>query len=480
MKKPWTSNLQSIGICLVSGWLIAFALINSSDAQIRALALAEKKRVVLLTDIGGDLDDEQSFTRFLMYADQYDIEGLLATSIRIFPRQKRRPLDGEPQPRYLVQWIKAYADVRQNLLKHSEGWPEPEMLLTMIRKGAMTGRDAPFNIRTGVAEPASGHYPLSQIIGKGKDTGASMHIIEVVDKDDPRPVWVPIWGGSSELAQALWRVRNDRNQEEVKQFVSKLRVYAWGHQDATGLWIQENFPDLFYIVSVGGILYSAEPGLRDKKWLDTHVRFNHGPLGALCPVRKGMLGGADSETFLGLIPTGLSAMDRPDWGGWGGRFKTASHSTRQWVDLEENLAPKALGSTISRWAPDFQNDYQARMDWSVKEFAQANHPPTPVLNGDSSLRPIQISAKPGEKITLDASGSTDIDGDQLAYQWHYYPQAGTFSGNIEIDGSRQKTAHFTVPEAAAGSTMHIILTLRDNGSPVLTRYRRLVVHGAKI
>ena len=131
----------------------------------KALPRSEKHRIVVLTDIGGDLDDEQSFTRFLMYSDQFDIEGLLATSIRIFPKNKRRPIDGEPQPRYLVKWINAYAQVRDNLMKHSEGWPEPDALLGMIRKGTKTYRDGPFNIRTGIAGESSSHLPLSEILG---------------------------------------------------------------------------------------------------------------------------------------------------------------------------------------------------------------------------------------------------------------------------------------------------------------------------
>ncbi len=469
-------RLPKTSILFVAVWMASFVLVQSASAQLEAVPKAEKHRIVLLTDIGGDPDDMQSFTRFMMYADRYDIEGLIATSIRIFPRDKHRPIDGEPQPHYLVKWIKAYAEVRDNLMKHSEGWPEPEMLLTLIRKGVKTGRDVPFDIRTGIAGEGSGHYRLEQLIGKGKDTGASMLIIEAVDRDDPRPVWVPIWGGSVELAQALWRVRNDRSEEELKTFVAKLRVYAWGHQDATGLWIQENFPDLSYIVSTGGILYSADPKLRDGDWLNAHVRFHHGPMGALCPLRHGVLGGADSETFLGLIPNGLSVMDHPDWGGWGGRFRKQAGSEKQWIDLESNLAPGAMGSTITRWAPHFQNDYQARMDWCVNSFEQANHPPRPVLRGDTSLRPIEISAEPGQRIALDATGSTDIDNDRLSYEWRFYPEAGTYGGKIRIENANTKTTSLVVPEDASGKALHVLLVLTDAGDPPLTRYRRLVVH----
>lgn len=455
--------------------IACLAIVKPAPAQLAPVPKPDKHRIVLLTDIGGDVDDMQSFTRFLMYADQYDIEGLIATSIRIFPDERHRPLDGEPQPQYLVQWINAYARVRANLMKHSAGWPDPSDLLTMIRKGIKTGRDAPFDIRTGVAGEGSGHFPLERILGKGKDTSASTHIIEVVDRDDPRPVWVCIWGGSIELAQALWRVRNDRSEDEVSRFISRLRVYAWGHQDASGLWIQKAFPDLFYIVSTGGVLYSADPKLRDKRWLDENVRFRHGPLGALCPLRNGMLGCADSQTFLGLLPNGLNVMDRPDWGGWGGRFRKSPGSEKQWIDLESNLAPGALGSTISRWAPHFQNDYQARMDWCVKEFDRANHPPSAVLRGDRSHRFLEVTAKPGERVELDATGSADIDGDTLAYQWRFYPEPGSYSGQLEIENSDRMTTGFTVPKDAAGKTLHVLLLVSDNGSPILTRYRRLVV-----
>ena len=99
--------------------LLIFASFTA-EAQMKALPKSEKHRIVVLTDIGGDPDDQQSFTRFLLYSDQFDIEGLLATSIRIFPKNTRRPIDGEPQPQYLVKWIDAYAQVRENLLKHSE------------------------------------------------------------------------------------------------------------------------------------------------------------------------------------------------------------------------------------------------------------------------------------------------------------------------------------------------------------------------
>ena len=63
-------------------------------------------------------------------------------------------------------------------------------------------------------------------MGEGKDSPGSERLIRVVDREDPRPVWVTVWGGPNVLAQALWKVRATRSPEELAKFVAKLRVYA--------------------------------------------------------------------------------------------------------------------------------------------------------------------------------------------------------------------------------------------------------------
>lgn len=471
MKKRRDLNQSGTTVLKASALLAILTIVQPIEAQLNNIGKSEKHRIILLTDIGGDLDDQQSLTRFLMYADQYDIEGLVATSPKIVPGSKTRPPDGEPQPHYIVEAVKAYGQVRKNLLKHSEDWPETDVLLGMIRKGRLTGRNRDFDIVNGISLKPQAHFPLDQILGEGKDNEASMHIIKVVDRDDPRPVWVTIWGGSIELAQALWRVRNDRTAEELKRFISKIRVYAWGHQDASGPWILENFPDLFYIVSTGGILYSADPNLYNKEWLNTNVRFNHGPLGALCPLRNEELGDADAETFLGLIPNGLSDLEHPDWGGWGGRLKRASGSEKHWIDLISDPKPGEMGAEISRWAPHFQNDYQARMDWCVKEYDEANHPPIVILDHAEGLKRM-----PGATVKLSARGTIDPDGDKLKYHWWQFKEVGSYEGTIKIRNASSKYTSFTVPlDVHKGNTIHIICEVTDTGSPQLTRYHRMVV-----
>jgi hypothetical protein len=180
----------------------------------------EKQRVMVLTDISNEPDDEESLVRFLVYSNEYDVEGLIATT-SVWLKDTVRP-------ERIQERVAAYGQVRDNLLKHASGYPTQEHLLRVIKTGrpefGMTG------------------------VGEGKSSEGSRHIIEVVDKPDKRPVWVCIWGGANCLAQALWDVKYTRSAEELDAFVSRLRVYTISDQDNSGRWMRITFPNLFYII----------------------------------------------------------------------------------------------------------------------------------------------------------------------------------------------------------------------------------------
>ena len=156
-----------------------------------------RPRLLVLTDISSltagvaEPDDAQSLIRLMLYANQFDIEGLIATS-NLEHGQKTRP-------DLIRQVVDAYEKVRSNLLQHDPRYPPAKALRGCIKAGQK------------VAGPG---VPVMESVGDGKDTEASEWIIGVVDRPDPRPVWVVIWGGSADLAQALWRVRRDRRQRK--------------------------------------------------------------------------------------------------------------------------------------------------------------------------------------------------------------------------------------------------------------------------
>ncbi|MET0338050.1 MAG: DUF1593 domain-containing protein, partial [Caulobacter sp.] len=163
-----------------------------------SLAQAEpakaKPRVLVLTDIENEPDDAQSLVRFLLYANQWDVEGLVATT-SVHKREA-------PAAWRIREILTAYGEVRDNLERHEAGFPTADRLSALVREGQPT-------------------YGLAAI-GAGRETDGSRAIIEAVNRDDPRPLWVLVWGGPNTLAQALWQVRETRGPEETARFVSRL------------------------------------------------------------------------------------------------------------------------------------------------------------------------------------------------------------------------------------------------------------------
>ena len=152
-------------------FVIAILMIShkSFAEQEAAFEHLEKPRVIVLTDITNEPDDEESMVRFLVYSNEYDVEGLIATT-SVWLRDKIRPEN-------IRERIEAYGKVRKNLMKHAPGFPTAEHLLNVTKSGL----------------PEFG----MEGVGPGKSSEGSRHIIEVVDRPDKRPVWISIWGGSN-------------------------------------------------------------------------------------------------------------------------------------------------------------------------------------------------------------------------------------------------------------------------------------------
>jgi hypothetical protein len=115
------------------------------------------------------------------------------------------------------------------------------------------------------------------------------------------------------------------------------------------------------------------------------------------------------------------------------------------------------------------------MEWCVRERAGANHPPVVKLAGDG-----RRTARVGETVELDVSGSSDPDGDGLKFEWVFYAEAGGYAGESPVigDAGRGRTS-VVVPKSAAGESLHFIAVVSDEGKPALTRYARVVVDVSK-
>lgn len=127
---------------------------------------------------------------------------------------------------------------------------------------------------------------------------------------------------------------------------------------------------------------------------------------------------------------------------------------------------------MSRWAEAYKKDFLARMIWSVTDsYKDANHHPHVVLNQDTTVDILSISAKTGETVSLTADGSSDPDGDSLEYSRYVYRVGGTYSKEVAISGRDSIDAKISVPE---DSSIHVILEICDSGSPQLYAYRRII------
>lgn len=459
-------------------------ILCAAALSLSSLPAAEKPRVIVLTDIENEPDDAESMVRFLTYANRWDVEALVATT-SVHQRDKTAAWR-------IREIVGAYGKVRDNLLKHEPGYPEADRLLSILKEGLAA-------------------YGMTAV-GQGKDSPGSDTIVQVADRDDPRPVWVLVWGGPNCLAQALWKVRATRSPEALEKFVTKLRVYTISDQDDSGPWIRKTFPNLFYIASPGvhsggayhhatwsgisgdrfhGRFGGADFSIVDNPWLEKHIR-SKGHLGAQYPAAKFLMEG-DSPSFLYLIDNGLGSPEHPDWGSWGGRYEFYTPRTRKWfqepetrpfwTDAEDEV-PGVDGNwhttnkaTIWRWRQAYQNDFAARMDWTIKPYAEANHPPVVKLQHNS-----QLSAKSGERVSLSARGSTDPDGNALSYEWIYYGEPGSLAlstartgAPLKIEDASQVNAWFLAPKVSKPETVHIILSVTDQGGPPLTRYQRVIV-----
>lgn len=68
----------------------------------------------------------------------------------------------------------------------------------------------------------------------------------------------------------------------------------------------------------------------------------------------------------------------------------------------------------------------------------------------------------------------DPDGDEVAYKWWQYKDAGTYRGEVEIENPTANNISFTVPEENKEGTIDIILEVSDNGKPELVSYKRMI------
>jgi hypothetical protein len=464
-------------------------------------------RTIVTTD--GEVDDQDSFIRLLLYSNEFKLEGLVYSSSQWHYKgdgkgtkytssmSMTKDRYGErtelrwPGTTWMQEFIQKYAMVYPNLIKHDKNFPKPEYLNSIIKTGNIDFE--------GEME---------------KDTEGSDLIKKILLDNNSDPVYLQIWGGTNTVARALKSIEDQYKSTSQwgqisKKVSDKAIIYAVLDQDNTyKKYIEPNWPNIRILYNANQFWNFAYPWTRvvpppvqpylRGPWFKENIKFNHGPLlesyylwgdGTRIQndeehnqgvdtatmkkynmTRYDFISEGDSPAFLHLVNVGLGNLGDASYGGWGGRMVQSKTAPNRWEDGENvtdynpytDKFDRAYPQT--RWIEAIQNDFAARADWCVKDFRSANHAPKVTVKANS------LKAKKGATVKLTASVK-DPDGNKVALKWWQYFEVDTYEGKITItDGS------FVVPtDAKAGDTIHIIVEAIDDGTPNLRGYQRILV-----
>lgn len=481
----------------------------------------EKKRTVITTD--GEVDDMNSFLRYLLYSNEIDTAGIVLTS-SVYHYAGDEEAGIEPfrwtGESWMNEFLDEYAKVYENLKIHDSDYPEPDYLKSI--------------------------YHVGNISYKGemdKVTDGSQFLEELFLDDDPRTLYVQTWGGTNTTARALksieekytgtpeWPVIKAKIEEKLLiyiildqdvtygDYIAKhwnIKVindkynfwhfaYAWKMVDdnlTTRLqadWnydLKTNFGPLlekYALMADGNILEGelAEEQRGDQAYIDNNPEYN----------KFDFISEGDSPSFFYLLENGLRNSEDPSFGGWGGRFVQENESRFINGAMDWNPYTRRFETeySLTRWFDDIQDDFKARAKWCIAEkFEDAAHyPEVSVKEG------IDLEVAPGEIITLHADAK-DKNEYGLFYKWWYYNEASTYQktdelelvvdkmGGLEISGHAEwsketathiriendntPTAKVQVPkDAKSGETIHIILEVMNDCAISMKSYQRVIL-----
>ncbi len=463
---------------------------------------SDKPRVIITQD--GEVDDMDSFIRYLYYSNEFDTAGIIYTASTY--HYAGNGGDVAPYRWTGTEWVDRYLDhyaqIRPNLARHAAGYPTADKLRSLYKIGNITN----------VGE-------MTQV------TAGSEWIKKVILDNDDRPLYVQAWGGNNTTARALKSIQEQYQGTRawpriVEKINRKVVLYNILTQDTTlDGYIRPNWPGIKIIDNQRqfwsfAYLWPYVTPLPSQTvlrapWMEENLLDGTGPLmaeyrtyrdGKPTPGddenRRWMLeesaenqnegygvhdfiSEGDSPAYMYLFDfNGLRSSEDPTWGGWGGRF---TPNATGWTDTEDDFPytePGGLGDyltpdrayPLTRWFVDLQHDFASRVAWGVADrYRGANHPP--IVRASSR----DISAAPGRPLRLGAF-AFDPDGDAVDLRWWQYHEADSYAGQVAIHGANSRHASLTVPDdAAPGDTIHVILDAKDDGTPSITRYQRVVI-----
>lgn len=476
---------------------------------------SKKPRTIVTTD--GEIDDVDSFIRMLLYANEFDIQGLVISSSMwhykgdgkgtLFTSEMdmTKKLYGAipslrwPGTEWMNPLIDAYEEIYPNLSKHAEGFPTVDRLRSLVKVGNID------------FEGEMEH-----------DTEGSDFIKASLLDDNLEPLYLQVWGGTNTIARALKSIEDEfkgTGQWDAiyEKICEKAIIYAILDQDATyKKYIAPNWPDMKIFYNSNQFWCFAYPWKRavpeaqhylfEGKFMGDEIINNHGPLlkqyysygddqkqagddehihGDISKIKGGQWGSfgqydfiseGDSPAYLHLVNVGLDNINHPEWGGWGGRLVPSTENPRRWEDGENAMDLNPFTGKMdaaypqTRWLEVLQSDFAARADWCVKSYEEANHPPSISVKGEK-----HILTEAGKTIIVEVETS-DPDNDKVSVTFWQYKEAGNSLESVQIEANKEGFAKVEIPaNAKTGDTFHVIAEAKDDATHPMTRYQRVIL-----
>lgn len=473
-------------------------------------------RTIITTD--GEQDDMSSFVRYLAYADDFNTVGIVYTASQWHWCGDGKgdtaigiTFGGTPTPtttyrctgtQWIQNYIGDYAQEYPNFVTHDRNYPSPQELLGEVRVGN------------------------NDFAGEtSHDTAGSELIKDRILDDVPGPLYIQAWGGLNTIVRALKDIQTEYQGTSQWPYIynkvsHKVVIEASGFQDCTlssyfacigpagaasnlnDTYLQPTWPELKVIngeegydawgyphgtnnVPVSQLYYSGAwigPNIKDVgalgadeyTWDDGHYDGDPGysQWDNTSQPEYSFVSEGDNVAYLPLVDTGLQSNDLT-LGGWGGRYQLQAGTANDWVDVPGDLYDGAVKVAYDwdRWFPDAQNDFAARLQWGIHPVSQ--DPTTePVIKPQS---PTDAGVYPGENVRLTARASTPT-GNDLSYSWFQYQDVGTYPGAVALSQAGSAMTSVAVPaDAQAGQTISLILQVKTNTTPYLTRYQRFTL-----
>ncbi|WP_246160874.1 DUF1593 domain-containing protein [Maribacter flavus] len=471
------------------------------------------KRTIVTTD--GEIDDVDTFIRYLLYSNEFETQGLVYSSSMwhwkgdgkgttfTSEMEMTKKIYGKdltdlrwPGTNWIQELLAEYAKVYPNLIGHDSNYPSPQELLDLVRVGNI-------DFEGEMAQRTEG----------------SKLIREKLLDDDDRELFLQAWGGTNTIARALKSIEEDykdtRDWKDIKEKVSKKAIiYTIMDQDATYKnYIGPNWPKIRVFYNANQFWCFAYPWKQvvpksqqpflEGSFMGANIINDHGPLlkkyysygdgqkqegdpnhfeGDITKIANTERGSfskydfiseGDSPAFLHLLDVGLNNYEDPSRGGWSGRFVLSKDNPYRYedgdhaADLNPETGKMDKSYPQTRWIKAMQLDFAARADWCVKTFEEANHAPEVIIKEGLS-----ITAKAGEIFNIHVA-LNDIDGHPVYLKAWCYDEAGDGHAEVKVENA---IVTVQIPKTAKKKNQfHIIVEGTDTGFPALTRYQRVIV-----